>query len=115
MKRLRIILPLAIGLLATTMASAQPSGYLGPRVISAYWIETSAFLAVRPTTPYANPTGCTSSSLAIIPASHSAYKQLLAAVMLAKETGRPLQLYALGCYAAWGETFPNFYAAGPDW
>ncbi|KQV94743.1 hypothetical protein ASC87_25880 [Rhizobacter sp. Root1221] len=78
-------------------------------------MESSAFLAVRPATPYANPTGCSSSSLAIIPADHPAYKQLLAVVMLAKETGKPLQLYALGCYAAWGETFPSFYAAGSDW
>jgi hypothetical protein len=85
------------------------------RTIDAYWIEEGTFLAVRPSVPFDNPTGCTSSTLAIVPSSSPGYKQLLAAVMQAMATKTPMSFYANGCFSAWGKTFPSFYAAGPNW
>jgi hypothetical protein len=94
---------------------AQASGTLGSRTINSYWIEGGTFLAVRGTTPWDNPAGCTKSDITIIPASHPAYKQMLAAVIHAMSTNTPLTVYASGCYSAWGATWPSFYAAGPAW
>jgi hypothetical protein len=96
-------------------AAAQASGPLGSRTIKSYWIEGDWGLAVKATTPWNNPTGCTSSEIAIIPASHPAYKPMLAAVIHAMATNTPLTLWANGCLSAWGQTWPSFHAGGPAW
>jgi hypothetical protein len=113
MKRnLRILVCAALLAASSNGAFAQASGALGSRTVKSYWIEGGAFLAVTPTAPFDNPTGCTQSSLAIIPATHPAYKQMLAAVIHAMATNAPISMWATGCYSSWGQTFPSFYALG---
>jgi hypothetical protein len=106
----------AIAVTASTHALAQANGSLGTRIIKGYWIEGGAFLAVKPTTPFDNPTGCTQSDFAILPATNPAYKPMLAAVMHAMVTNTPLSIWGVGCYTAWGgQTWPTVHALGPAW
>lgn len=94
---------------------AQAAGFLGARTVKGYWIEGGAFLAIAPTVPFDNPTGCTQSGLAIIPATHPAYKQTLAAVIHAMATNTAVSAYATGCYSSWGQTYPSLYGFGVAW
>jgi K+-transporting ATPase A subunit len=103
---LRILICVALFAASSGAAFAQSSGPLGSRTIKSYWIEGGAFLAVTPTVPFDNPTGCTQSTLAIVPATHAAYKQMLAAVNHAMATSTPISMWATGCYSSWGQTFP---------
>jgi hypothetical protein len=105
----------ALGLAALCLfnpAHAQASGALGSRTVQYYWIEGGSFLALKPTTPWDNPTGCTQSGFAVIPATHPMYRQALAAVVHAMSTNSPIYLWAQGCHSAWGETWPSFYGIG---
>jgi hypothetical protein len=106
-------------ILATTLcavappaAQAQASGPLGTRTVIKYWIESSTFLSITPTAPFDNPTGCATSTSAIIPSSHPAYKQMMAAVVHAMATNTPISAWASGCFSFWGQSYPAIYAIG---
>ncbi len=110
----RVLTILVAGVLTASGngAFAQAVGSVGVRTIKSYWIESGAYLTVTPTTPFDNPTGCSQSSLAIIPATHPAYKQLLAAVIHAMATNTPISAWTSGCYSAWSQTYPSLYSLG---
>jgi hypothetical protein len=112
--RCGLLAALVIGALTGTSDGvfAQAAGPIGSRTVKSYWQENGAFFSITPTTPFDNPTGCTSGALAIIPATHPAYKQFLAAVIHAMATNTTISAWASGCYSYWGQTFPSIYALG---
>lgn len=85
------------------------------RVIKSYWIESNIFLAIRPDSSFNNPTGCGNSDIAIIPATHPAFKQVMAGVVHSMSMNAPVHVWAQGCFSFWGQTFPIFYGIGPYW
>lgn len=105
----------ALCVMGISGAVAQASGSLGARLLKGYWIESNAFLAIRPIEPFDNPTGCAQSYIAIIPMSNPQYKQIQAAVIHAMAANKPVSVYASGCFTSWGQTWPSFYALGVDW
>ena len=72
-------------------------GYSGSQAISSVYVDLGdTIILVYPAAPWANPDGCASSAVVVIPMTGN-YKDLEALVLTAYATGRPINFGVSGC------------------
>lgn len=101
---------------AVFVAAAQTAGSTGLRSVQGYWFEAGVGMVIRPTLPFANPTGCTHANHIWVFSTNPEYKQIVAAVIQAKASNMPINAWVTSCHTFWsGQSTPVVHGLGVDW